>query len=49
MIITRTGCIVGCDAFYGGYANWFAKTFGDEQTSLGTHSTVVLNRLDLRS
>ena len=36
MIIARTGCIVGCDAFYGGYANWFAKTFGDEQTSLGT-------------
>ena len=36
MIIARTGCIVGCDAFYGGYANWFAKTFGDEQTSLAT-------------
>ena len=35
MVVARTGCIVGCDAFFGGYANWFAKTFGDEQTSLG--------------
>ena len=35
MIVARAGSFTGCDGFHGGYANWFAKAFGDEQTSLG--------------